>query len=349
LSRSALKSGAVQRVLEEQATGQVIPALEESADGRAFLAEIRAYLEMYGKRANTWFMLAETPWIDDPTPVVRNLKDYITQPDRDPDAEMAALAAEREAAVAQARTQLQGYPQSVAEQFEFLLQAAQAGTVLQEDHNFWIDYRSTYEMRQVVREFARRFAAAGVIDAEDDIFFLTFDEIRAVAEALPERKARDIVAERKAEMARFADVRPPFALGTEPPSPPPDNPIGRAIGKFFGGPPPAATEPGVLKGNAGSRGVVRGTAKVVRSLAEAEKLRPGDILVAETTAPPWTSLFAIAAAVVTDPGGILSHCAVVAREYMIPAVVGVGMATAVIQDGQLLEVDGSAGTVRIIG
>ena len=77
-------------------------------------------------------------------------------------------------------------------------------------------------------------------------------------------------------------------------------------------------------------------------------LRAGEILVAETTAPPWTPLFAIAAAVVTDTGGVLSHCAVVAREYAIPAVVGTVNATAAIRDGDLVEVDGDAGTVRIV-
>ena len=87
---------------------------------------------------------------------------------------------------------------------------------------------------------------------------------------------------------------------------------------------------------------------MIRTLAEAIKLQPGDILVAETTAPPWTPLFATAAAVVTDTGGILSHCAVVAREYAIPAVVGVGIATDKIIDGQWLEVDGAAGIVRIL-
>jgi rifampicin phosphotransferase len=349
LGRTARASDTARRALEEEATARVIPTLEGSAEGRAFLAGLHAYLEVYGKRGNTWFMLAETPWIDDPTPVIRTLKDYITQPERDPDTEMAALAAAREAALAQIRAQLQGYPQAVAGQFEGLLRAAQTGTVLQEDHNFWIDYRSTYEMRRVIGEFGQRFAAAGVIDAEDDIFYLIFDEIRATAESLPDGKQQAVITERKAEMAHFAAIQPPFALGTEPPGPPPDNPIGRAIGKFFGGPPQESPEPGVLKGNAGSRGIARGPAKVLRSLAEAGKLHKGDILVAETTAPPWTPLFATAAAVVTDTGGILSHCAVVAREYMIPAVVGVGMATTVIQDGQMLEVDGSAGTVRIIG
>ncbi|MDQ6602132.1 MAG: PEP-utilizing enzyme [Chloroflexota bacterium] len=349
LGRVAAASDTARRVLEERATADVLPALEATAEGRSFLEALRAYLETYGKRSDTWFLLSETPWIDDPAPVVRNLKDYVTQPDRDPDAEMAALAAAREAALVEIRARLEGYPQAVRDQFEGLLQAAQTGTVLQEDHNFWIDFRSTYEMRRVVTELGRRFVAAGALDAADDVFYLTFDEIRETADSLPQREPRATVAERKGEMAHFAAIPPPFALGTEPPGPPPDNPIGRAIGKFFGGPPQESAEPGVLKGNAGSRGIVRGTAKVIRSLAEAGKLHKGDILVAETTAPPWTPLFATAAAVVTDTGGILSHCAVVAREYMIPAVVGVGMATHVIQDGMTLEVDGTAGTVRIIG
>ncbi|MDQ3547566.1 MAG: PEP-utilizing enzyme, partial [Chloroflexota bacterium] len=106
--------------------------------------------------------------------------------------------------------------------------------------------------------------------------------------------------------------------------------------------------PLVLNGAAGSPGVVQGTARVVRSLADAGRIGPGDILVAPTTAPPWTPLFATVAAVVTDTGGVLSHCAVVAREYRIPAVVGTGTATTAIQDGQLIEVDGDRGIVRIV-
>jgi len=118
--------------------------------------------------------------------------------------------------------------------------------------------------------------------------------------------------------------------------------------KFFGTPPQPPREPGVLEGSPGSPGVVRGPAKVLRSLSEAAEIQQGEVLVAETTAPPWTPLFATAAAVVTDTGGILSHCAVVAREYRIPAVVGAAMATATIRDGQTVEVDGDAGIVRVL-
>ena len=104
----------------------------------------------------------------------------------------------------------------------------------------------------------------------------------------------------------------------------------------------------MLQGNAGSPGTVRGPVRVIRSLSEAGKLQHGDVLVAETTAPPWTPLFATAAAIITDTGGILSHCAVVAREYRIPAVVGAGTAAATLHDGQMVEVDGNAGLVRIL-
>jgi pyruvate,water dikinase len=87
---------------------------------------------------------------------------------------------------------------------------------------------------------------------------------------------------------------------------------------------------------------------LIGSNSEARRDQPGDIIVPETTAPPWTPLFATAAAVVTDTGGVLSHCAVVAREYGIPAVVGTGFATQAIADGQTIEVDGDAGIVRIV-
>ena len=122
-----------------------------------------------------------------------------------------------------------------------------------------------------------------------------------------------------------------------------------ALGKFFGAPAEqdAAVEHTVA-GNAGSRGKARGTARVLRSLAESDRLGVGEILVAETTSPSWTPLFGIAAGLVTDKGGILSHCAVVAREYGIPAVVGTRVATSTIRDGQTIEVDGDAGRVHLI-
>ncbi|MBL8126668.1 MAG: hypothetical protein JNM64_03455 [Chloroflexia bacterium] len=115
--------------------------------------------------------------------------------------------------------------------------------------------------------------------------------------------------------------------------------------RFFGGPPQISETPGQLKGTPGSRGTVTGVARVARTLDDARHLEPGEILVAITTMPPWTPLFGIASAVVTETGGPLSHCAIVAREYGIPAVVGAAGATRAIQTGQEITVDGSGGLV----
>jgi rifampicin phosphotransferase len=348
LSRKALEIPEVRKILEESAAADVVPALEGSAEGREFLKAFGAYLNEYGHRGDKWGVSYPT-WAENPTPVVKMLKDYITQPGGGPDEELATLAAEREHHLAETRERLGGYPQTVRDQFEILLKAAEEGTVLSEDHGFWIDFSSTARVRDVFVEFGSRFAEAGVIEESSDVFHLTLDEIRETAEQLPNLDRRDLVAQRKAEIERFGRMQPPLALGTPPPGPPPDNPANRALDKFFGGPPQTPDEAGVLRGNPGSPGIVRGRARVLRALPEGnDGLEEGDILVAETTAPPWRPLFATAAAVVTDTGGILSHCAVVAREYRIPAVVGAALATATIKDGQTIEVNGDKGIVRIL-
>jgi pyruvate,water dikinase len=346
LSRVALNSSAVRAVVEEQAAADVVAALERDPACAAFLAELRAFLSQYGHRAETWG-ISYPSWIEDPSPAVKSLKDFLSQQGRDLAAEAQELAAERDRLITEARERLVGYPAQAREQFEFILAAATAGNYLTEEHGFWIDSYGFDCVRQVVLEVGRRLAMRGALEQRDDIFHLTFAEARA-AYARPGTDPRKLIAERKAELVAFRDLQVPPVLGTEPPGPPPDNPLYRTIGKFFGAPPPPSDEPGVLRGAAGSAGHVRGIARVVRSLADAQRLRPGEILVTETTAPAWTPLFASAAAVVTDTGGVLSHCAVVAREYMIPAVVGTGIATSVVPDGATIEVDGSAGIVRIV-
>jgi rifampicin phosphotransferase len=348
LSRKAVADPTVRQVFETLTVGEIIIALQETTPGRAFLADLQTFLETYGRRGDTWG-LRPPGWIEDPTSVIRNLKDYVAQPDRDLAAERTALIEERERLLAETRERLVGYPRPVVGQFEGLLKSAQFANVLSEEHGFWIDFTSTYEVRLIFLELGKRLMAAGVLDEPNDIFLLSLAEIRAAAEASPMPDRRALVTERRAELSQAATITPPPALGTPPAGPPPQDPIGRAIMKMFGGgPPPSSDVPTELRGSAGSPGKVSGTARVVHSLDEADRLRPGDILVTEFTAPPWTPLFATVSAVVTDAGGILSHCAVVAREYGIPAVVGTARATATIRDGQQIEVDGNAGLVRLL-
>jgi hypothetical protein len=113
-----------------------------------------------------------------PSLVIQTLRGYLTQTDCAP-GERAAQIAERKRLIAAARERLKKHPAEVGGQFELLLKAAQTGTVLMEDHAFRIDFRTMYEVRRVLLEFARRFNAAGRLDGEDHIFYMTIDELRA--------------------------------------------------------------------------------------------------------------------------------------------------------------------------
>ena len=114
-----------------------------------------------------------------------------------------------------------------------------------------------------------------------------------------------------------------------------------------GAPVEPSRDPRVVQGLPGSRGVATGIARVVRTLAESDRVGEGDILVCEMTTPAWTPLFAGLAGIVADSGGPTSHCAIVARELGIPAVVGTRVGTRTIPDGARITIDGGEGVVRI--
>lgn len=348
LSRQVMNASSLRQVFDTSTSVEVIPRLEASSDGQAFLSDLRAYLDEFGHRPETWG-LSRPSMLEDPTPVIDVIKGYLRQPDLDLEAMLVRAADDRERRLAEVREQLQRYPGAVRQEFELVLKAGQEANVLSEDHNYWIDFRLPSAYRLVILEVGRRLTAAGIFDSLDDAFHLRLSELLESLDSLETQPIdrHKLVEERKAELERFSTIQPPPALGTLPPRSPSDGSFARASGKFFGTP-AASDRIDVLNGAPGSPGIARGSACVVRWLSEAGKLRPGDILVAPTTAPAWTPLFATAAGVVTDTGGILSHCAIVAREYGIPAVVGTGVASSVLRDGQVIEVDGSAGVVRII-
>ena len=346
LSRAARSIPEVSEILSKHAAGEVIPALEKSAASQPFLADLHKWLAYYGQRLNSVFALDQPSWFEDPTPAIQNLQAYVSLSDLRPEMEPASLIAEREKTVAEARAKLAGYPQPIVARFETLLKAAQVAVVVHEDHNFWIDQRCFYHVRRIIIELGGRLAQAGTLDAANDVLYLTLDELQNGQNI----SMKHLVQERKIEMEHFSQVTPPPMLGTAPAFEMTDG--GSMVRAMFKGEmspaPTGNSELNKVKGLPGSAGVTRGTARVIRSLAEAGKLQQGDVLVAIATEPPWTPLFATASAIVTDSGGVLSHSAVVAREYRIPAVVGTGNATSTFYDGQLLEVDGYAGTVRVV-
>jgi pyruvate,water dikinase len=346
LSRAALVTPEVRAILSGHAAGDVIPALEKSAASQPFLTDLRAWIAQYGQRLNDAFALDDPSWIEDPTHAIEYLQSDLALLEPRPEMESTALVAGHEQAVAEARASIAGYPKPIVDRFEMLLRAAQIGTVVLKDHNFWIDQRCFYHIRRLIIELGARLAQAGTIESPNDVFCLTLDELQNGRDV----PLKALVQERKAEMEHFSHVTPPPQVGTMPAFEMTDGgTLMRVMSKGeMGTPNKSPREANKVTGIAGSAGVVRGTARVLHSLAEAGKLQPGDVLVAKFTLPPWTPLFATASAVVTDNGGVLSHSAVVAREYRIPAVVGTGNATATFKDGQLIEVDGNAGTVRVV-
>ncbi len=336
-------SASVRELLISAQPAAAIETLEAVEEGRSFLAELANFLEEYGHRGNHWGPQYAT-WIEDPTPVIEILQGYLADADADPERDFAVRAAEREEAVAEIRRRLLGYPSSVRDRFEELLERAQFCAALKEDHNFWMDFSCTSRVRRVMRVAGQHLVAAGAIDAVDDVFHLHLSEVveslsgaangdKVVVASIRDR--RSLVARRRAEIEHFAAIEPPPQLGVEPP--PPKNEKPKPV-----------DEPGILRGQPGAPGVVRGRARIVERPSAARHLAAGDILVTVSTSPSFTPLFATVAGVVTEAGGLLSHCATVAREYRIAAVVGLDHACRLLTDGQWIEIDGEQGTVRLV-
>jgi pyruvate,water dikinase len=187
--------------------------------------------------------------------------------------------------------------------------------------------------KQALLEEAERLVDAHVIREQEDIFFLTFQELQDVART---RAAVDdrLIASRKEAHASYQALTPPRVLTSE----------GEAVaGAYKRDDLPA----GALIGLAVSAGTIEGRARVILDMADAE-VEPGDILVTAFTDPSWSPLFVAIKGLVTEVGGLMTHGAVVAREYGLPAVVGVEDATRLIRDGQRIRLHGREGYVEIL-
>lgn len=354
LSRRILVSPAALQVFLENEAGDVIGRLTSCAECAPIATELAQYLALHGERADR-LNLYHPYWVEDPTPVINSLRNYIQQPSQNLLAEMQEVTRQRELHTSKFQADVQHYPKSLRDRALFLLRAAQAGAFLSAEHGYWIDYKVSYRLRQVLLTIGERIEAAGLLVEKDDLFYLYLDELQELLAtnsptAQFSAECRGQITVRKEQAERFARVSPPTLLGTVPAEPAHHaaDPITEMFRKWEGEVPAPTDTSNVIVGSAGSPGIVRGTVKVVHQLSEATKVQPGDILVADTTAPPWTSLFATVGGLVTNSGGVLSHAAVVAREYGIPAVVGASMATQRLHDGQRVEVNGTRGTVLIL-
>jgi phosphohistidine swiveling domain-containing protein len=347
LSRTVLASPTLREVFETTEPADLVAALDASAEGRALRSQLDEFLFEYGWRHDAVYDLADVPWREDPSIPLASIKNMMELDEsHDPEAIYRRKVARREELLAAARAKLADDPATLAN-FDELYEAARYSFPLTEDHAFYIDQMFISVFRRFVLAVGDRLVADGVIDRADDVFHLYRDEVVRALEEGGERRAT--VAERRAGMERAAAVTAPTSLGTPPPpSETPDPFMDALVFRLLGMvPPQESTDANTLKGVAGAPGVYTGKARVVRSLAEAGELEEGEVMVCEMTLPPWVPVFSVAGAVVADVGGVLSHSAIVAREFGLPCVVGTETGTSVVQTGQVVTVDGTKGVVHL--
>lgn len=323
LARMARAKPRVLEILSTAESGKVVSTLSADPNCSDFLVEFSRFLHENGARsAGSMEPQPSYPaWQDQPE-VVLALVAALAHAE---DGRLAEEAVRNEEYV-QARhevARLLGDP-GLAKQFE---QAADTvrGASLARDDTFYFFEECVDRIRRCSDQLGRMFASKGKLQEARDLYYLSPVELRTLADSASgtdEAEAIDKLATLRGRV--WNQMR-----GER-------NPSGASVG----------SRNAVLKGVAASAGKAVGTARVIDGAGAFGKLTSGDVLVCPSTSPAWTPLFSIASAVVTDAGGAASHAAIVAREYGIPAVMGCGNATRVLADGDLIEVDGAAGTAR---
>jgi rifampicin phosphotransferase len=295
---------------------------------------VHAHLEQFGHTIYNLDFANPVP-TDDPAPQLETCKLYLNGEGSNPYIRQQAAIERREAAVFLVRKRVQGWR---LKQFNRFLALAQRFAPLREDA--LSDIGLAYPLlRQMLHHLGKRMAEAGVIEHPQDIYWLTQEEVAATCEkldgGLPMERISRPIPERKAAIRSVQKATPPMKL--------PHLAL-PWLQKLFASR-SRGRETRSLKGVAASAGCITGRACVLHGPEDFAKMVSGDVLVAKLTTPAWTPLFARAAAIVTDVGGPLSHGSIVAREYGIPAVLGTGVATQRILNGQTITVDGNAGVV----
>lgn len=316
---TALAAPDVRDVYLTRPPSEIRAALAATPGGDAVLAAVAAFLDAHGARTSRVYVPFSTrSWAEDDTPLHALIAAMVRA--AEPDAantRAKAAAARHEAERERVRKRL---PRFLRGTFLHTLDAYRRAHVGREATLYAIE-RAFVAARAAADEVGRRLAARGLLGAASHVVYARLAELEAALAGAP-GNLRSAVARRRARrelaVAAWRSQRPP----------------------------PKITAGVALAGVPGSPGVAEGPVRIVQGAEDFGRLRSGDVLVCPYTDPTWTPLFGLAAAVVADTGGPLSHAAIVAREYAIPAVLGTEGGTTALQDGERVVVDGGAGTVR---
>jgi phosphohistidine swiveling domain-containing protein len=307
--------------------------VSELQRGDEFLKSWDEFMERHGHHCRAELELYNQRWYETPDYILGLVRSYLTCLGKtDPLKNYRKLANQREQLAAGCRRELKNPIKRLI--FNKLLIRSQKGAVFRENIKSEV-IRLIAVMRQLLLELGNRFANQGLLAEADDIFFLEFRDINQMAKGRHKLNIRQIVATRRRDYKRWQSITPPKVVVGEYD---PDGFVPEVVDANFD----------VLKGWAVSSGVAEGKARVILRADTDEQVLAGEILVAPFTDPGWTPYFLPAAAVVMNQGSLLSHGSIVAREYGIPCVVNVGPATRIIKTGQMIQVDGNHGVVRIL-
>ena len=344
---AAMAAASLAVAAELRAGNRSVEDIRSIPGGERFVAALEAFLEQHGHLGQTSDDLAIPSWSQAPDRILDELAKRLDAPPPPAEERRGRLRRAAEDLAADARARLADRPEELA-QFDRALAQARSVGLLSEIHNYWIDRAIQARMHGLAIRIGRRLVRDGVIAAPDDVFYLRRAEVPGLVRE--PRDARDLVAERRQVHERQRQLNPTPIVGTpsaqtaDLAKPDGDAPEGAASART----PVPSSDSDVLQGMGASPGVVHGTARVVLGAEGFGRVRPGDIIICPSSNPSWVPVFTIAAGLVTNRGGILSHAAVVAREFGLPAVVGVRDATLLIADDRQVEIDGTSGVVRLL-
>jgi len=318
-------------------------ALPEAA---TFYSQLDALLDAYGDRTGRGYgfepTIATPTWRDRPASVLRLVALYMGA-DLEPPWETRARSRDERNAWIDALCAACADREAVAE-FRRQLVTARRWTTLHDTHNHYLDQMGLGQLRAAALAAGRWLAEQGALEAQEDVLWLTFDEILSALREETPRSLAGIIAERRAEYAEWIKLEAPPILGVPPAGLPPRPPLGPS--QTAG----AAPQPtgALVTGVGASRGTYVGRVHLALDPAVLPSPSPGDVLVADNASPMWTPLFPVLGAIVLDSGGLGQHAAATAREFGIPAVVNTGDGTRRIPDGTRVAVDGTLGTVSMV-
>jgi phosphohistidine swiveling domain-containing protein len=325
----------------------IIPALQATERGRRFIDQrVVPYQKEFGWHAVWSHEFIFPSFREDMTPVIQLVRDQYASNYDYP----SAVEKLRKDIDGAAKEILEGLEGEALEEMRAANEINLKMAPLTPDHHFYIDQGANAHVRLVLVALGEKLVEMGVLDRPDDVILFHYNELRAFIGDPTGIDGRAIVAANRAKRAEAEKIRPRSWVGTvtETQLAFPYLHLWGFPDKFYRS---TVEEQGRVKGISGSPGVVEGVARVVMSEAEFDNLQEGEILVCEMTNPAWQVLYGKIIAVVTDAGGTVSHPAVLAREYGIPAVVGTSVGTTRIKTGDRIRVDATnpkEGVVEIV-